>query len=356
VIFMGAAVHAAEAGVAVLALSAMFAGCSTQRAPASVETTRHAPALVSATPSPAPTNAGGDVIELRGAHGMAKIDIDEHDGAFTLTPTERREWIARAATAVSAFYGAFPAEQVRLVVEPVADRDRVVFGKTRSDDHGSTIVLFVGTRLPRTALDSDWVLVHELFHLGFPSLRGEGTWLEEGLATYAEPLIRARAGMLTEEQGWAEVIRDMPLGVELCETLGLEHYRNIRAVYWGGAVVALLADVAARRRAPRAPGLEQALRTMVADGWDSRRFVPPSEAIAAVDAKLGAPILASLAATYTDHGSPVPLDAVLSDLGIERRGSGVVLHDDAKLAAARRAIMYGEAEKDGGFPSRPISR
>jgi len=195
--------------------------------------------------------------------------------------------------------------------------------------------------------------VHELFHLGFPSLRGEGIWLEEGLATYAEPLIRARAGMLTEEEGWAEVIRDMPLGVELCETRGLLHFQNIRAAYWAGAVVALLADVAARRRGPEAPGLEQALRAMVAEGWDSRRFVAPRDAIDLVDARLGAPILASLAATYADHGNPVPLDAVLSDLGVERRGKGVRLHDDAKLAAVRRAITHGSG---GGFPSRPISR
>jgi hypothetical protein len=257
---------------------------------------------------------------------------------------------------VSDFYGAFPAEHVRIVLEPIAGRDRVVFGEVRSDDRRSTMMLFVGTNLPRTALDSDWVLVHELFHLGFPSLRGEGTWLEEGLATYAEPLIRARAGMLGEEQGWAEVIRDMPLGVELCETRGLEHYRNIRAVYWGGAVVALLADVEARRRAPGAPGLEHALRAMVAEGWDSRSFVLPSDAIALVDAKLGAPILASLAAAYTEHGSPVPLDAVLSELGIERKGKAVLLHEDAKLAAVRRAIMYGDGAKDVRFPSRPISR
>lgn len=352
--FANTAVRADYAGVAAFALMVTFTACSTQRAPAVVET-RRAPAHVDAT-SPEPAATSGDVVELPGVHGPAVIDIDARDGAFVLTRAERREWIARGAAAVSAFYGGFPAEHVNVAFEPVEGRDRVVFGRTRSGERGSNVVLYVGTRLPPTALDSDWVLVHELFHLGFPSLRGEGTWLEEGLATYAEPLIRARAGMLTEEQGWAEAIRDMPLGVELCETLGLQHYRDIRSVYWGGAVVALLADVTARRRDTRAPGLEQALRAMVADGWDSRRFVRPSDAIALVDAKLGAPILASLAATYADHGSPVPLDAMLSDLGIERRGSGAVLHDEAKLAAVRRAIMYGDAEKRTGFPSRPISR
>jgi hypothetical protein len=352
-VIVATAAHGTAVGVACIALIATATACSTPRAVPAAP--RGATAPAAATPSPSPAATRDDVVELRGAHGTAAIDLEARDGAFALTRAERREWVARAAAAVAAFYGGFPAEHVRLVFKPVAG-DRVAFGKTRSGDRDSTVVLFVGQSLPRTSLDSDWVLVHELFHLGFPSLRGEGTWLEEGLATYAEPLIRARAGMLTEEQGWAEVIRDMPLGVELCETLGLEHYRDIRAVYWGGAVVALLADVAARRRGAGAPGLEQALRAMVAEGWDSRRLVRPSEAVAMVDAKLGEPILAPLAAAYTDHGSPVPLDTVLSELGVERRGQGVLLHDDAKLAAVRRAIMYGAGEKDSGFPRGPISR
>jgi hypothetical protein len=37
----------------------------------------------------------------------------------------------------------------------------------------------------------------------------------------------------------------------------------------------------------------------------------------------------------------VPLDGVLSDLGIERSGRDVRLHDDAPMAFARRAILYG---------------
>jgi len=294
-----------------------------------------------------------DVAEIRGVHGPSRIDVVSLDGAFTLTRAERKNWVARAAQAVDAFYGGFPATRAGVVLDPVPGRDRVVFGKVLSGG-GSTVALFVGAHTPPAALDSDWVLVHELFHLGFPSIRGAGKWLDEGLATYAEPLIRARAGMLTEEQGWAEVIRDMPLGVELCQTRGLEHFQgDIRSVYWGGAVVALLADVAARRRGPEQPGLEHALRAMVAKGWDSRRAVARDDAIRMVDQELGAPILAVLATAYADHGSPVPLDTTLADLGIERTGTSVRLHDDAKLASMRRAIMYGDASPPS--PAHPPS-
>lgn len=44
------------------------------------------------------------------------------------------------------------------------------------------------------ALQRDWVLVHELFHLGVPSFWRERRWLDEGLATYCEAVLRTRAG------------------------------------------------------------------------------------------------------------------------------------------------------------------
>lgn len=281
-----------------------------------------------------------DVVTLPAAHGTTSIDVDSLDGAFALSRAERKAWVARDAAAVALFYGGFPVERVGVVLMPAPGRDRVGFGKVLSTG-GSTIVLNLGANATRAALDTDWVLVHEMFHTGFPSVHRDGMWLDEGLATYIEPLIRARAGMLTEEQGWAEVIRDMPRGVRLCETAGLENFDgDIRSVYWGGAVVTLLADVEARRtNAER--GLEQALRAVLAQGYDARRVVPVKEAIRLVDAAFGRPILAPLAAAYADHGSPVPLDAVLADLGVERRGNEVRLHDDAPLAAARRAILRG---------------
>jgi hypothetical protein len=282
-----------------------------------------------------------DVVELGGIHGRASVDVLSLDGTFALSRAERKAWVARDAEAVARFYGGFPGERVGVVLIPDPGRDRVGFGKVLSTG-GSTIVLHLGANTERSALDSDWVLVHEMFHVGFPAVHRDGMWLDEGLATYIEPLIRARAGMLTEAEGWAEVIRDMPRGVRLCETTGLRNFGgDIRSVYWGGAVVALLADVEARRATNGARGLEDALRAVLAKGYDARHVVAVDEAIRLIDEVFGAPILAALAAKYADHGSPVPLDGVLSDLGIERSGRDVRLHDDAPMAFARRAILYG---------------
>jgi predicted metalloprotease with PDZ domain len=112
-------------------------------------------------------------------------------------------------------------------------------------------------------------------------------------------------------------------------------------VYWGGAVVALLADVEARRRTRGARGLEDALRSILANGWDATHVIRVDAAIRMVDDAIGTPVLAPLAAKYADHGSPLALDPVLSDLGVERHDGGVRLHSDAPLAAYRKAILFG---------------
>ena len=45
------------------------------------------------------------------------------------------------------------------------------------------------------------MLVHELVHHGMPNLADEHHWMEEGLATYVEPIARAQAGELERADG-----------------------------------------------------------------------------------------------------------------------------------------------------------
>jgi predicted metalloprotease with PDZ domain len=148
----------------------------------------------------------------------------------------------------------------------------------------------------------------------------------------------------------------MDLGVKLCETTGLEHPgREFRSIYWGGAVIALLADVEARRRTNGETGLEDALRKGVARGWDATHVLPLADTLRAIDDTFGSDILTGLAARYADQGNPLRLEPVLAELGVERREKGVLLHDDAPLAAVRRTIMYGDAapRPDLGVRRRP---
>ena len=103
------------------------------------------------------------------------------------------------ARIVAGFFGTFPAERATVFLIPVNGRDGVLFGNLLPQS-APAIALRVGTQVTPAALRDDWILIHELFHLGVPSFLREGKWFDEGLATYFEPILRARAGILSEQQ------------------------------------------------------------------------------------------------------------------------------------------------------------
>jgi hypothetical protein len=55
-------------------------------------------------------------------------------------------------------------------------------------------------------------MTHELIHMAFPSVRRRHHWIEQGLATYVEPVARAQVGTLSAERVWADLMRDLPRG------------------------------------------------------------------------------------------------------------------------------------------------
>ena len=102
--------------------------------------------------------------------------------------------------------------------------------------------------------------------MAFPSVSRQHHWIEEGLATYVEPIARAQAGSLRAERVWADMVRDMPQGQPGPGDRGLDHTRNWGRTYWGGAVFCLLADVQFRARTGNRRGLQHALRGILAAG------------------------------------------------------------------------------------------
>ncbi len=275
--------------------------------------------------------------------GGGELEVVTADGALELEPGAIGEWTANAADAVADFYGRFPAGRALVLLVPVKGRDRVVFGKLLPQS-APGIALLVGEHTTQAALNRDWYLVHELFHIGFPSFQEEAKWLDEGSATYFEPIIRARAGHLTELEVWAEFARDMPQGLRAIEQEGLEHPSNYRAIYWGGAIACLLADVAARTRSQGAVGLEVGFRAVLAAGGNATAVWSLAEVTRVIDHALGAPILAKISAEHAQTGAVVGLPALFRKLGVVQDADGKVrLDEHAELASVRRSIIFGSA-------------
>ena len=115
------------------------------------------------------------------------------DAPLAMGDAAALEFIRQSAMRVVSLFHDFPVDTTVFVV-PVPGASEVVFGRVLSLA-GASVALLFGDQTPASGVRDNWVVVHELFHLGCPTFVGEGRWLEEGLATYYEPICGSgRAG------------------------------------------------------------------------------------------------------------------------------------------------------------------
>jgi hypothetical protein len=276
-------------------------------------------------------------LEVRGA----SVDLALLGGPLAMPDAEVAQWIERAALAASSLYDRFPVGHASIFVLSVPGEDEVTFGKVLALS-GASVALLVGDRMTARGANADWVAVHELFHLGFPTFRGEGRWLEEGLATYYAPILRHRAGWTTEAELWAELAEKLPRGLPASPDEPLLYRRDLEATYWGGAIFALRADVALRRTG-RGVGLDDGLRAVAAKGGNATRVWTVVDVLRTFDEATHTSVLRQAYSRQVVHDEPFDLEDLLHQLGVDRGPSPgrVTLHEDRPLAAIRRAISGG---------------
>jgi hypothetical protein len=271
----------------------------------------------------------------------ATVRLAVLDGALDLSTAALASWVTDAARGVADFFLRPPAARTLVVLAPVAGRHGIPFGKMLPAS-GPGVVVLVGEHTAPRELKDDWVLVHELFHAGTPSFVGEGKWYDEGLATYFEPLIRARLGWRSEADVWREFVRDMPRGLDAMTRRGLEHPERYPDVYWGGGLFCLLADVETRRASAGARGLEDGLRAVLEAGGAASEVWSLAHTTEVTDRALGVPVLAPLEAAHANQGSPVDLDGLFRQLGVSLGPRDKIVFDNhAPFAAIRHALVYG---------------
>jgi hypothetical protein len=246
------------------------------------------------------------------------------------------KWIQTSAFAVTAFYGQFPIDNALIVAMP-SRGDDVGFGRTMAGG-GASILINVGRSADEAALASDWVATHEMIHLAFPTMGGEHRWIEEGLATYLEPLVRVRAGMTDEKSVWFEFLTMIQNGLPQAGDRGLDRTRTWGRVYWGGALFCLLADLEIRERSKNTRSLDDALRGILRAGGDDQARWTMDYAFDEGDRATGVPVLRELYAKMANAPLPVNLDAIWQKLGVSIRGRDVLFDDTAPLADVRRAM------------------
>ena len=245
-------------------------------------------------------------------------------------------WVERSAKIVEAFYGGFPIPRVLVLVQPSAGK-RVGFGTTMGSS-GAAIEVPVGEDVTPDALREDWMLVHEMVHTALPDLSRTHHWLEEGLATYVEPLARAHAGLVTPDQMWRDWIVGMPQGQPAAGDQGLDRTRTWGRTYWGGALFCLAADVEIRERTSNRRSLVDAVRAIVAQGGNISVSWPIEKVLEVGDAATGVPVLREKYARMATQPEAVDLARIWSRLGVRLERGKVIYDDAAPLAAIRRSM------------------
>jgi hypothetical protein len=270
--------------------------------------------------------------------GGGTIEVNFGEGQFDLPRQAFIDWITTGARAASGYFGRFPVSHAKLeIVASERRRGEPVNGVTYGEG-GARTRLTVWQHVTTQDLTRDWVLTHEMVHYGFPSMDREHHWIEEGSATYIEPIARAAVGNLAVTEVWGDMVRYMPRGLPADGDQGLDHTHTWARTYWGGALFCLLADVGIRRESHNKKGLVDALRAVVHAGGTVESDWPLDRAFRLGDKATGTKVMMSLYEQMAGKPMPVDLPDLWKQLGVRREAGQVTFDNAAPLAQVREAI------------------
>ena len=182
-------------------------------------------------------------------------------------------------------------------------------------------------------------MTHEFVHMALSSPPDNQSRMEEGLATYVEPIARVQVEHLPVRQVWAGTIQGMSQGQHNRGDLGLDQTRFWSPTYWGGAMFCLVADVEIHRKTENRKGLQDALRAIVAFGGTIYKEWHLSQVLDKGDKATGTTVLIDMYNQWKDKPATVELETLGAQLGIQRSVTdGVELAPTAPLSTIRDAI------------------
>jgi hypothetical protein len=308
-------------------------------------------ALMSAVVSPIPRAVAQDRSELLGrgmpydkfdALPMSTLVIGGGKLDIAFVPEEqgeRREailrWVKDSADAITTYFGRFPVARLRLLIVQVPGDE--IHGTTWGY-RGAATRIRLGERARNGDVIQSWVLTHEMVHVSFPQIPDEQLWLEEGLATYVEPVARAQAGQIATEEVWGQFLWGMPKGLPQPGDRGLDYTHTWGRTYWGGALFCLIADIDIRSRTGNRRSLQDALRAIISAGGNAEVEWPLARALQLAQEATGVSVLDELYERQRATPVATDLDHLWQRLGVTRQNGRIVLDDAAPLAGIRRAI------------------
>jgi hypothetical protein len=267
--------------------------------------------------------------------GGAEIDVTIR-GEFDLSKDALIEWVTLAAKSVTAYFGKFPVPHAEIRI--LQGRRGGISNGMSFGEGGVHCRIAVGQHATADGLKKDWMLTHEMVHFGFPNVPEEHHWIEEGSATYIEPIARAKVGWITPEQVWADMVRDMWQGLPETGDGGLDHTHTWGRTYWGGALFCLMADIEIRKRTHNDKGFQDAIRAINQAGGTIDQDWPLDRALKTGEKATKTTVLTDLYGQMGSKSGAANLADLWNQLGVRRDSDKVTFDKNAPLAAIRASI------------------
>jgi hypothetical protein len=284
--------------------------------------------------------------------GGADIEVSFEPGGLAIARGTVFDWVAESASAVTEYYGTFPVRRLHVIIVPLDRGEGVVFGRTFVPGPVPVIRVMLGRIVTNEHLRADWIMTHEMVHLAFPSVPEKHHWIEEGIATYVEPIARAQIGDLIARRVWRDMFEGMPHGLPAAGDRGLDNTHTWGRTYWGGALFCLLADVEIHRRTNNRFGLQDALRAIAKSG-NMLSDWPLEHALKVGDDAVGVPVLTELYNKMKDAPADPHLAELWQRLGVRDTGDSVAFDANAPDASIVTSIMKPRGNRPVASPWRP---
>ncbi len=261
------------------------------------------------------------------------------------------DWIKQMTESVAAISGSFPVKDTQvMIILQKGSSGPVPWGQVNRG--GGNGVLFIAnpdsTQSTRIA---DWTAAHEFSHLLVPYTPYD-RWLSEGFASYHQNISRVRTGLLSERKNWEKLLAGFERGRKTASSydapiLKSASGRSLMQMYWGGAVIALMADVALQKQTKGQMTLSKALAGLSDCCLSTRRDWNGRQTFEQLDKISDSKVFIELYNKIVTRKKYPDYQQILKDLGItEDRFGNIRLDDNASLAWIRHNIVNGGSTKD----------
>ncbi|NQZ87610.1 MAG: hypothetical protein HRT54_08505 [Colwellia sp.] len=284
-------------------------------------------------------------------HDNQNIDVQFHSKMSSDKKEILRQWVNHTGDALTLVYGELPVDHFITKIEfSKRDSGVVPWGEV-SRNTIPEVTLVVNPKSTLDELKDDWTIYHEFSHLLIPYDAGDARWFSEGLASYYQNIIQARAGMFSENKMWQKLYDGFERGKKetgynhkklsyLSDNINQNH--SYMRVYWSGALYWLKADIALRER-NTGYSLDKALYELHKCCFD--RYLSAEEITKQLDKLTKNVIFTSLFAKFSESYALPKYMNELRSLGIELDAGQVTLKKETKKSHIRRAIFQGNMNK-----------